>query len=86
MAKRGATRRRGLFGTIYRPISGILNVAGKLTGTVTNTARNIVKRGIKGVNNAGRNVTGSANSAVRNVLRGKGKGKGSRSTRKRRNQ
>jgi hypothetical protein len=57
-------------------------VAGRLTGTVTNTARNIVKRGIKGVNNAGRNVTGSANNAIRNVLGGK---KGRRATRKRRN-
>lgn len=80
MAKQ-ATRRRGLFGTLYRPVSGILNAAGKLTGTVTNTARNIVKRGIKGVNNAGRNVTGSANSAIRNVL-GSRKGKKSRRARK----
>jgi len=56
-------------------------VAGKLTGTVTNTARNIVKRGIKGANSVGKNVTGSANSAVRNVL-GSRKGKKSRRSRK----
>jgi hypothetical protein len=80
MAKR-ATRRRGLFGTLYRPVSGILNAAGKITGTAANTARNIVRRGIKGVDNVGKNVTGSANNAIRNVL-GSKKSRRGRKTRR----
>jgi len=82
MAKRG-TRRRGLFGTLYRPISGILNAASRLTGTTTNTVRNIVKRGVKGVNNAGRNITGSADNVVSSILtRRRNKRKSGRKTRR----
>lgn len=70
---RRSTRRRGLFGTIYSPVSHLLQATGNAVGAVTNTTRNVVRRGLKGVNSVGKGVTGHANSAVRNVFSRKGR-------------
>lgn len=66
--------RRGIFGTLYSPVSHLLGAAGNATGAVTNTTRNVVRRGLGGVNKVGRSVTGHANKAISNF----GKGLGSR--------
>jgi len=67
-------RTSGLFRKIYSPIGHLLQATGEAVGTVTNTARNVVRKGISGVNNIGRSVTGHANMAVRNVISRKRRG------------
>lgn len=59
---------RGLFSTIYSPVGHLLAASGETVGTVTNTTRNVVKRGLSGLNRVGRSVTGHANAAVRNLV------------------
>lgn len=61
-------RNFGIFRRVYSPIGHLLNATGEAVGTVTNTARNVVRKGLKGVNSIGRSVTGHANMAVRNVI------------------
>ncbi len=77
------TRRSGggLFSTIYSPVSHLLQATGNAAGTVTNTTRNVVKRGLGGVNRIGKSVTGHANAAVRNLVSRKRRG-GARKSRK----
>jgi PPE-repeat protein len=67
-AQVAGARNFGIFRRVYSPIGHVLNATGEAVGTVTNTARNVVRKGLRGVNNIGRSVTGHANAAVRNVI------------------
>jgi hypothetical protein len=58
----------GLFRKIYSPIGHLLQATGEAVGTVTNTVRDVARKGISGVNSIGRSITGHANSAVRNIV------------------
>jgi hypothetical protein len=58
----------GLFGKIYGPIHQALGLGGNVASAVTNTTRNVVKRGFRGVDRVGLKVTGRANSAIRGLL------------------
>jgi hypothetical protein len=69
---------RGLFGTLYSPIGHLLQATGNTVSAVTNTTRNVAKRGLSGLNSVGRSVTGHANMAVRNVMSRKRRGGGRR--------
>jgi hypothetical protein len=71
----------GLFRTLYSPVSHLLQATGNTASAVTNTTRNVVRRGLRGVNSVGKSVTGHANSAVTNLV---GKGRRRRSTRRNR--
>ena len=64
----GAIRRNGLISKVYSPIHELLGATGNAVGIVTNTTRNIARKGLKGVNNIGLTVTGRANQAVRGVF------------------
>ena len=75
------TRGGGLFRTLYSPISHLLQATGNATSAVTNTTRNVVRRGIRGVNTIGKSVTGHADSAFMKLV---GNGRRSRSTRRNR--
>lgn len=66
--RRNTRRGGGLFSTIYSPVGHLLQATGNAAGTVTNTTRNIVKRGLGGVNRIGKSVTGHADAAVRNLV------------------
>jgi len=59
---------RGLFGTLYSPIGHLLQATGNTVSAVTNTTRNVAKRGLRGVNSIGHSITSHANMAVRNVV------------------
>jgi hypothetical protein len=82
--------RRGLFGTIYSPISHTLRAARSSVNAVANTSKGVVGLGFRGLNRVGRSVTNHANMAVSNVLGKKGlrllsrRGRGSRKTRRNR--
>jgi hypothetical protein len=65
---------RGIFGTLYSPIGHLLQATGNTVSAVTNTTRNVAKRGLSGLNSVGRAVTGHANMAVRNVVSRKRRG------------
>jgi len=65
---RKAVSRRGLFGTLYGPVSQAPGLTGNVVSDVTNTTRNVAKRGLKGVNSVGRSVTGRANAAIRGLV------------------
>lgn len=73
--------RRGLFSTIYAPVSHLIQAAEESVSAVTDTSRNVVRRGLRGVNNVGKSVTGHANAAVRNVVSRKNR-QGSRKNRR----
>ena len=60
--------RAGLFGTLYSPVSHLLQATGNSVGAVTNTTRNVSRRALGGVDKIGRSVTGHANLAVRNLV------------------
>ena len=62
------SRRMGVFSKLYSPISAVIGATGNLTSGVTNTTRNVVRRGLGGVNTLGKRVTGRANTAVRNLV------------------
>ena len=68
MGGKKTRRNNGLFSKIYSPVSHLIQATGNAVGTVTNTTRNIAKKGLTGVNNIGKSVTGHANSAVRNLV------------------
>ena len=76
------SRGGGLFRTLYSPVSHLLQATGNTASAVTNTTRNVVRRGLRGVNSVGKSVTGHANSAVTNLV-GKGR-RGRRGTRRNR--
>ncbi len=59
---------RGLFATVYSPVGQVLGAAGNVVGAVTNTTRNVLKRGLSGVNKVGLSVTNRADSAVRQLV------------------
>lgn len=73
--------RRGLVSRVYSPLHHLFQASGNTVGVVTNTARNIVKRGIKAVNNVGVAVTKHANMTIKNVT---GRRKRQQRTRKQR--
>ncbi len=58
----------GIFSKVYSPVGHLVAATGEAVGTVTNTARDVVKTGLKGVNSIGRSVTGHANAAIRDVV------------------
>ena len=58
----------GLFGKLYGPIHQALGLGSNVAGAVTNTTRNVIKRGVRGVDRVGLKITGRANSAVRGLL------------------
>jgi hypothetical protein len=58
----------GLFRTLYGPVQQALGLTGNVVSTVTNTTRNVAKRGIRGVDRVGSNITGRANAAIRGLL------------------
>ena len=64
----------GLFSKLYSPIGHLFQATGEAVETVTNTARNVARKGISGVNRIGRSVTSHANMAVRNVVSRKRRG------------
>ena len=80
--RRNTRRGGGLFSTVYSPVSHLLQATGNAAGTVTNTTRNVVKRGLGGVNRIGKSVTGHADAAVRNLVSRKRRG-GARKSRRR---
>lgn len=71
---RRVRRGGGIAGTLYSPISHLLQATNEAVGTVTNTVKS-------GVNRIGKSVTGHADAAVRNVFSRKGR-KASRKSRK----
>jgi hypothetical protein len=83
-SRRNRSRRGGgLFGTLWSPFGHAIQATGNAVGTVTNTSRNIVRKGLGGVNRLGRNVTGHADKAIGNL--GKGLSGKRKSRRNRRN-
>lgn len=64
---RSSRSRRGIVSRVYSPLHHIFQASGDTVGVVTNTARNIVKRGIKAVNNVGIAVSKHANMTIKNV-------------------
>jgi len=82
--------RRGLFGTLYSPISHTLRAARSSVNAVANTSKGVVGLGLRGLNRIGHSVTNHANMAVGNVLGKKGlrllsrRGRNSRKTRRNR--
>jgi len=62
---RKSTKSRGLFRRLYGPVSQALGLGSNVVGTVTNTTRNVTRRGLRGVNSVGLSVTGRAIAAVR---------------------
>jgi hypothetical protein len=72
------TRGGGLFRTLYSPVSHLLQATGNTASAVTNTTRNVVRRGLRGVNRIGKSVTGHANAAVGNLVGKSRRRRGSR--------
>jgi hypothetical protein len=58
----------GLFERLYNPVHEALGLTENVVGAVTNTTRNVARRGIRGVNYVGRRATGRANAAVSGLL------------------
>lgn len=82
MVARKSGKTRGLFRKLYAPISQALGLGGNVVGTVTNTARNVTRRGLRGVDRVGLSVTGRANAAVRNLVSRKSRRNSRRNSRK----
>jgi len=80
--RRGASRSRGLFRTLYGPVSQALGLGDNIVGAVTNTTRNVARKGFRGVDRVGRAVTDRANSAVRGLLSRKNRRGGRRNSRR----
>lgn len=66
--RRRSSSSRGLFRTLYGPVGQALGLTSNVVGTVTNTTRNVARKGIRGVNSVGLAVTGRANAAVRGLV------------------
>ena len=79
--RRNTRKGGGLFSTLYSPVSHLLKATGNSVSAVTNTTRNVARRGLSGVNRIGTSVTGHANAAVRNLVSRKSR-KGSRKNRR----
>jgi len=82
MARKSNSTRRGLFRTVYGPISQALGLGSNVVSTVTNTTRNVAKRGLRGVDRVGLSVTGRANAAIRGLVSRKSRRNVSRKNRK----
>jgi len=78
---RKGSRSTGLFGKLYGPIHQALGLGENVVSAVTNTTRNVTRRGLRGVNRIGTKATGRANSAIRGLLSRKRRG-GRRGSRK----
>jgi len=90
MAKRRtATRKtrrargKGLFASLYTPVSGILGVANSAVRGTTRVVGKAANTTLKTVNRVGRRVTKGMNNVSRGVVTRIGKGLRRRSTRKR---
>jgi hypothetical protein len=60
---------KGLFSRVlYGPVHQALGLVGNTVSTVTNTTRNIARKGLNGVNTLGKSITQRANATVRNVI------------------
>jgi phage-related protein len=78
MAKKGRSTRRvskgkggkGLFSTIYTPISGALSLVNSVISGTTKGATRITHGAIKGVNRVGKGVTRRLNQGVSAVGKG----------------
>ena len=65
---RKSGKTRGLFRRLYGPVSQALGLGSNVVGAVTNTTRNVTRRGLRGIDRVGVSVTGRANAAVRNLV------------------
>ena len=74
MAKRNRSSKRrsgrGLFSTIYRPISGALGLVNSVITGTTKGATRLTHGAIKGVNRVGKGLTKRLNRGVSNVGKG----------------
>jgi len=71
MAKRNrSSKRRGLFSTIYTPISGALGLVNSVITGTTRGATRLTHGAIKGVNRVGKGVTKRLNRGVSAVGKG----------------
>lgn len=75
MAKKGRSTRRGskgkgLFSTIYTPISGALGLVNSVISGTTKGATRLTHGAIKGVNRVGKGLTKRLNRGVSNVGKG----------------
>lgn len=78
--KRGGSR-RGIFGTVYSPVSHLIQAAENSVNAVTRGTSGIVRTGLGTVNKVGKSITGHADAAIRNVVSRKNR-KGSRKNRR----
>jgi len=86
MVKRNSRRSGGIFGRLYSPVHQAFGFGSNAVGAVTNTTRNVARRGLRGVNSVGRSATSRANKAVSGLFSRRRRGGGkNRSTRNRRN-
>jgi len=59
----------GLFSRVlYNPVHQALGLVGNTVSAVTNTTRNVARKGLNGVNRVGKSVTSRANATVRNLI------------------
>ena len=72
----------GLFGRLYSPVHQALGFGENAVSAVTNTTRNVARRGIRGVNRVGKSATGRANAAIKGLLSRKRRGGASRKNRR----
>jgi phage-related protein len=74
MAKRSRSSKRrsgkGLFSTIYTPISGALGLVNSVISGTTKGATRLTHGAIKGVNRVGKGLTKRLNRGVSNVGKG----------------
>jgi hypothetical protein len=95
MVKRNSSRKNrsrknrrnggGLFSRVlYNPVHQALGLVGNTVSAVTNTTRNVARKGINGVNRVGKSITSRANSTVRNLV-GRSRKNRSRKNRSRKN-
>ena len=69
-SKRRSSKGRGLFSTIYTPISGALGLVNSVITGTTRGATRITHGAIKGVNRVGKGLTKRLNRGVSNVGKG----------------
>ncbi len=58
----------GLAGKLYGPIHQVIGLAQNTVSTVTNTTRNVAKKGLQGVNRIGQSITGRTDKAIRGLI------------------
>ena len=84
MPNRRNTRRNnrrsggGLLGKLYGPVSKGIKLGDNVISAVTNTTRNVARRGLGGVNRIGKSITGRTDEAISGLLKRRGGRRGSR--------